>query len=114
MIDYAKFFLLLEGVMTEERLDGVRRAYRKLQSLAVSRYVTVHDLMEHWRPECSKEFQHGHMDHKEACQEFMSQWMDAAAPDSHISAEVFLRYYRDVSMCYDDGEEFVDMLKVAR
>jgi len=111
-LDYRKFFWFLEGFFPEQRLDSVRRAYRKLQGVARARFVTVKTLMQHWNPESSREVRDGSMDHKEACQEFISQW-EAANADGHISPEEFLRYYRDVSLCYEDGDEFVEMLKVA-
>lgn len=111
-VDYGKFFWFLEGILPEDRLDSVRRAYRKLQTVASANYVDVKTLMEHWNPECSREVQDGTMDCKEACQEFIAQW-DAANADGHISPEEFLRYYRDVSLCYEDGAEFVEMLRVA-
>jgi len=111
-IDYCKFFWFLEGFMPEQRLDSVRRAYRKLKTVANARFVTVKTLMEHWNPESSRDVQQGHMDYKEACQEFIAQW-DADNADGHITPEEFLRYYRDVSLCYEDGEEFVQMVKIA-
>jgi len=111
-LDYRKFFWFLEGFFPEQRLDSVRRAYRKLQGVARARFVTVKTLMVHWNPESSREVQDGSMDHKEACQEFIAQW-EANNAEGHISPEEFLRYYRDVSLCYEDGDEFLEMLKVA-
>mmetsp|Transcript_24228 Transcript_24228/g.45977 ORF Transcript_24228/g.45977 Transcript_24228/m.45977 type:complete len:529 (-) Transcript_24228:55-1641(-) len=111
-INYTKFFTYLEGIMCEERLDVVRRAYRQLCNRSDGGFVNIDSLMAFWHPECSREVQAGTMDEKEVCQDFLSQW-DADNADGHISPEEFLRYYRDVAMCYEDTGEFVQMVKTA-
>lgn len=111
-VSYEKFFWYMEGIMCEERLDVVRRAYRQLVRCSEGNFVTIDSLMAFWHPECTREMQAGTMEEKEVCQDFLSQW-DADNADGHISPEEFLRYYRDVSMCYEDTSEFVTMVKIA-
>lgn len=111
-INYEQFLGFMEGIMCEERLDTVRRAYRRLCQASSGGFVNIETLMALWNPQCSREVCDGTMSKREAYQDFLSQW-DAANADGHISPEEFLRYYRDVSMCYENTGEFVDMLKVA-
>jgi hypothetical protein len=110
---YKHFFDLLEGgVMSDTRLAVVKKAYQKLSSVRTGAYVTADDLMNHWNPRCYPEVEAGVMDETEAFQDFVSLWR-VADSNGCISAEVFLAYYRDVAMAYEDPDGFTKMMRTA-
>eukprot|EP00747_Dinoflagellata_sp_TGD_P213128 gnl/TRDRNA2_/TRDRNA2_86126_c0_seq3.p1 gnl/TRDRNA2_/TRDRNA2_86126_c0~~gnl/TRDRNA2_/TRDRNA2_86126_c0_seq3.p1 ORF type:complete len:551 (-),score=112.65 gnl/TRDRNA2_/TRDRNA2_86126_c0_seq3:175-1767(-) len=111
-IDYKCFFEFMEGIMPDLRVETVRKAYRKLELHADGGFVTIDYLMDMWHEQCCKEVIGGQLEPKEAYQEFFSQW-EVADSDGIISPEEFMRYYRDVSMTYEDTGEFCEMMRVA-
>mmetsp|Transcript_7426 Transcript_7426/g.23328 ORF Transcript_7426/g.23328 Transcript_7426/m.23328 type:complete len:518 (-) Transcript_7426:360-1913(-) len=111
-VNYPAFFDFLRGIMSDQRIETLGRAYRKLRRTSSGACVTVDTLLKHWNPRCHPDVQAGTMDEQEACRDFASQW-EVSHHDGHISPEEFLDYYRDVSACYDDSIEFIEMLRTA-
>lgn len=112
VLDYRGFFKYMEANMSEVRVTVVEDAYAKLQKLANGGSVEVRDLQQNWNPRCHPEVQSGAITEVEAVEEFLNQW-DIASSDGMVSYDVFLDYYRDVSMAVEQGEVFVDIVRKA-
>jgi len=112
VLDYRGFFKYMEANMSEVRVTVIEDAYAKLQKLANGGSVEVRDLQQNWNPRCHPEVQSGAITEVEAVEEFLNQW-DIASSDGMVSYDVFLDYYRDVSMAVEQGEVFVDIVRKA-
>jgi hypothetical protein len=112
MVDYLRFFRLMELKMPEVRLQALRDAYKKLSGKAKGAMVNITDIQEHWSPSCYPEVQSGEWPESEAYQDFLRQW-EVHSADGSVSPADFLDYYRDVSMAIESNAVFVEMVRRA-
>merc|ERR1711862_921376 len=98
--------------MAEIRVKAVGDAYAKLQASAAGGFVTVADVTSTWNPGCYPEVQRGTMLVSEARQDFLVQW-DIDSADGLVPYEVFLDYYKDVSMAVESDDVFVEVVRHA-
>lgn len=110
IIDFRRFFALMESNMAEVRRSAVRDAYTKLEGLAAGGFVEVPDLQRNWNPRCHPSVQQGVLHESEAREEFLRQW-DVTSADGLISFEEFLDYYQDVSVAVGNDEIFVELVR---
>jgi len=109
-VDYARFFALMSPSMPNVRTGVVHDAYAKLQGLAVGGLVEADFLQRHWNPGCHPDVQQGKITRSEAMQDFLRQW-DIASADGIVSYEVFLDYYKDVSIAVESDDIFVEIVR---
>jgi len=112
VLDYARFFSLMQPEMKEVRVSAVRDAYAKLVRRAPSGLVHISHVQEYWNPGSHPECQSQRLSETEAQEDFFGQW-DIATADGLVSFEVFLDYYRDVSMAVEEDDIFVEIVRCA-
>jgi len=111
MIDYVKFFSLMELEMPEVRISAVRDAYLRLRG-DTEEQVNITDLQQNFNPLCYPEVREKEMTEVEALEDFLRQW-DVASAEGEVSWEEFLDYYRDVSLAVQKNAYFVELVRQA-
>jgi len=110
LIDYRRFFALMESEMPEVRADAVKNAYAKLGSKAAGGLVSLSDIMSHWQPKSHPDVRRGDLTEAEGIDEFLRQW-EIQTADGLVSLEVFMDYYGDISKATDNDEIFVELVR---
>jgi len=109
LIDYRKFFKLMEPTMSDLRVGIVQDAYARLERLGRGS-VELSDLQRLWDPQSHPEYARGDMSEAEARDEFFNQWESCNA-DGIVSSEEFMDYYRDVSMAVEHDAIFIELVR---
>jgi Ca2+-binding EF-hand superfamily protein len=110
-VSFDEFLVALRGEMSEDRLDFVHEAFRRLDRTGDG-VVTVEDLEQLYDVSQHPEVMNGNLSEREALKEFLSQW-DTGVQDGVVTEEEFIDYYRSVSASVDKDSYFELMMRNA-
>eukprot|EP00928_Gymnodinium_smaydae_P042766 TRINITY_DN28767_c0_g1_i1.p1 TRINITY_DN28767_c0_g1~~TRINITY_DN28767_c0_g1_i1.p1 ORF type:complete len:510 (-),score=74.37 TRINITY_DN28767_c0_g1_i1:340-1869(-) len=111
IIDYVRFFRMMEPTVQDARMAVVKDAYNKLKCSGGGE-VCASDLYGKWNPRSHPDVQRGHIAEAEALDDFLRQW-DIVTADGIVTYDVFLDYYRDVSAAVENDDLFVELVRSA-
>ncbi|MCQ2821061.1 MAG: EF-hand domain-containing protein [archaeon] len=116
-INYDEFLLMVREEMNDERTDIVLQAFNKMD-VDFSGSVSYADTKNFFNCKSHIDVLSGQKTEEEVFNEFLKSFemhheFKKGLRDKRLSREEFIEYYDNISMSYDDDNEFIEMIKSA-
>lgn len=103
-VDLREFMTALRGNLSSMRMKAVARAFEEMDR-DHSGEISLHECKSCYDPRVHPDVLSGKIDREQAMELFISQ-LDANS-DGTITRQEFLNFFTDVSLTYDDDQQFV-------